>query len=38
MNGKMNENVIVRENDFDEPLIHKVDSIIDDCIGDCLRK
>ena len=30
----MNENVIVKENEFDKPLIHKVDSIIDTCVRD----
>ena len=31
----MNENVIVKEYEFDKPLIQKVDSIIDECIRDC---
>ena len=37
MNGMMNENqlAIVKEYEFDNPLIQKIDSIIDDCIRDC---
>ena len=31
----MNENDIVKEYEFDKPLIQKIDSIIDDCIRDC---
>ena len=31
----MNENVIVKEYEFNEPLIHKIDFIIDNCIRDC---
>ena len=38
MNGIKNENVIVKEYEFDEPLIQKIDSIIDDCIRDCHNK
>ena len=40
MNGMMNENelTIVKECEFDNPLIQKIDSIIDDCIRDCLCK
>ena len=38
MNGLMNENVIVKEYEFDKPLIQKIDSIIDDCIRDCQYK
>ena len=38
MNGIRNENVIVKEYEFDEPLIQKIDSIIDDCIRDCHNK
>ena len=26
---------IVKENEFDKPLIHKIDSINDNCIRDC---
>ena len=35
MNGLMNENVIVKVKEFDEPLIQKIDSMIDNCIRDC---
>ena len=35
MNGITKENVIVKEYEFDKPLIHKIDSIIDNCIRDC---
>ena len=35
MNGIMIENVIVKEKKSDKPIIHKIDSIIDDCIRDC---
>ena len=38
MNGKTNENVIVKEYEFDKQLIHKIDSIIDNCITDCHDK
>ena len=31
----MNDNVIVKEYEFNKPLIQKIDSIIDDCIRDC---
>ena len=34
----MNENVMVEVYKFDEPLIQKIDSIIDDCIRDCHNK
>ena len=34
----MNENVIFKEYQFDKPLIHKIDSIIDICIRDCHNK
>ena len=34
MNGLMNENVIVKEYEFDKPLIQKIDSIIDNCLRD----
>ena len=36
----MNENqlTIVKEYEFDNPLIQKIDSIIDDCIRDCHYK
>ena len=35
MNGIINENVIVKKYEFDEPHIQKIDSIIDNCIKDC---
>ena len=37
MNGMMNDNqlTIVKEYEFDNPLIQKIDSIIDKCIRDC---
>ena len=40
MNGIMNENqlIIVKENEFNNPLIQKIDSIIDNCIRDCYNK
>ena len=38
MNGITKENVIVKEYEFDKPLIHKIDSIIDNCIRDCHHK
>ena len=38
MNGVMNENVIVKKYEFDEPHIQKIDSIIDNCIRDCHHK
>ena len=40
MNGIMNENqlAVVREYEFDKPLIHKIDSIIDNCYRDCQKK
>ena len=38
MNGKTNESFIVGESEFDNPLIQKVDSIIDSSIGDCHNK
>ena len=38
MNGEMNENVFVKEYEFDKPLIQKIDSILDDCIRDCHNK
>ena len=34
----MNENVIVKEYEFDNPLIHKIDTIIDKCIRNCHNK
>ena len=34
----MNENVIVKEYEFDNPLIHKIDTIIDNCYRDCRKK
>ena len=40
MDGVMNENqlTIVKEYDIDEPLIQKIDSIIEKSIGDCHDK
>ena len=38
MNGIMKENVIVKEYEIDNPLIQKIDSIIDYCIRDCHHK
>ena len=38
MNGIMNKNVIVKEYEFDKPLIQKIDSINDKCIRDCHDK
>ena len=38
MDGITKENVIVKEYEFDKPLIHKIDSIIDNCIRDCHYK
>ena len=38
MIGKTNENVIVREYEFDNPLIQEIDSIIDNSIRDCHNK
>ena len=40
MNGIMNENqlTIVKEYEFDEPLIQKIDSIIDNCYRDSYSK
>ena len=40
MDGMMNENqlTIVKEYEFDNPLIQKIDSVIDDCIRDCHYK
>ena len=38
MNGKTKENVIVKEHEIDNPLIQKIDSIIDNCIRDCHNK
>ena len=36
----MNENklIVVKEYQFDNPLIHKIDSIIDSCYRDCHNK
>ena len=38
MNDIMKENVVVKEYEFDKPLIEKIDSIIDTCIRDCHHK
>ena len=35
MNGILNKNVIVKEYEFDNPLIQKIDSLIDNSIRDC---
>ena len=35
MNGVLNENVIVKEYEFDKPPIEKIDSLIDNSIRDC---
>ena len=34
----MNENGVVKEYEFNKLLIHKIDSIIDNCIRDCYHK
>ena len=38
MNSVMNEKFIVKKNEFDEPHIHMIDSITDNCIRDCHHK
>ena len=40
MNSILNENqlIFVKEYEFIKPFIHKIDSIIDNCIGDCHNK
>ena len=38
MNGLMNEKDIVKEYEFDKPLIQKIDSLIDNSIRDCHQK
>ena len=38
MNGILNENVIVKEYEFDSPLVTKMDSLIDNSIRDCHHK
>ena len=40
MNGIMNENqlTLVKEYEFDKPLLQKIDSIIDNCYRDCHKK
>ena len=40
MNGILNENqlTIVKDYEFDKPLNHKIDSIIDNCNRDCQNK
>ena len=38
MNGIMNEKVIVEKYESDQPLIQKIDSLIDNCIRDCHEK
>ena len=34
----MNDNIIVKESEFNDPLLQKIDSIIDNCIRDCHDK
>ena len=38
MNGVLNENVIVKNYEFDKPPIQKIDSLIDNSIRDCHNK
>ena len=38
MNDITKKNVIVKEYEIDNPLIQKIDSIIDNCIRDCHKK
>ena len=38
MNGIMNENVIVKEYEFNNPHIQQIDSLIDNSIRDCHNK
>ena len=38
MNGILNENVIVKEYEFDNPFNQKIDSFIDNSIRDCHNK
>ena len=38
MNGILNENVIVKEYEFNNPLIQKIDFLIDNSIRDCHHK
>ena len=38
MNGIMNKNVIVKEYEFDKPLIQKIDSLIDNSMRNCHNK
>ena len=40
MDGILNGNqlTIVKEYEFTKPLIHKIDSITDNCYGDCRNK
>ena len=38
MNDILTENVIVKEYEFDNPLIQKIDSLIDNSIRDCHNK
>ena len=35
MNGIMNGSAFVKDFEFNKPLLHKIDSIIDNCIRDC---
>ena len=35
---KENQLTIVKEYEFDKQLIHRIDSIIDNCITDCQKK
>ena len=38
MNDKLSESVIVKDFEYIKPLIHKIDSIFDNCIRDCHDK
>ena len=38
MNGITEKNDIIKEYEIDNPLIQKIDSIIDNCIRDCHHK
>ena len=34
----MSENIIVKEYEFDKPVFHKIDSLIDNSLRDCHNK
>ena len=38
MDGKTNENVFIKKYEFNNPLIQKIDSLIDNSIRDCHNK